>query len=150
VKRLENEKEFNAYAVTLLKTSGLRVTPGRTEILKFMIEAGRPLAHAEIQDAIDGLDRVTLYRTLANFVENKVAHQVQGPDGAWRFCAHKPDHDGCPGNHPHFLCTVCGKMICLADQKLVRVDVPDGYEVEGKQFVVYGKCGVCAKTDSQI
>jgi Fur family ferric uptake transcriptional regulator/Fur family zinc uptake transcriptional regulator len=93
---------------------------------------------------ISKLDRVTLYRTLENFVENEVAHQIKGTDGVWRFCVHKPSQDGCQGNHPHFLCNVCGKMICLTDNKLVRVDVPEGYEVDGKQFVIYGKCSTCA------
>jgi Fur family ferric uptake transcriptional regulator/Fur family zinc uptake transcriptional regulator len=102
------------------------------------------MAHAEIQDALPDMDRVTLYRTLANFVAKEVAHQVQGPDGAWRFCAHPPDTKGCPGNHPHFLCSSCGKMICLTDQSLARVSVPDGYAVCGKQTVVYGKCSNCA------
>jgi Fur family ferric uptake transcriptional regulator/Fur family zinc uptake transcriptional regulator len=133
------------HAVELLRYYGLRVTKSRTDILKFLLDASRPLAHWEIQEALPELDRVTLYRTLSFFVENGAAHQVQGPDGAWRFCAHSPDQKNCPGNHPHFLCESCGKMICLADQRLVRVAVPDDYEVRGKQFVVYGKCSACAK-----
>jgi Fur family ferric uptake transcriptional regulator/Fur family zinc uptake transcriptional regulator len=90
------------------------------------------------------MDRVTLYRTLASLVKKCVAHQVQGPDGAWRFCSHRPTDNGCPGNHPHFLCESCGTMICLTDQSLTRVEVPDGYAIAGKQFVVYGKCSGCA------
>jgi Fur family ferric uptake transcriptional regulator/Fur family zinc uptake transcriptional regulator len=114
------------------------------EILQFLIERARPLSHAEVRNAMPGMDRVTLYRTLESLVEKGVAHQVQGPDGAWRFCSHKPSGDRCPGNHPHFLCVSCGKMICLTDQFLPRVEVPDRYEVEGKQLVVYGKCSDCS------
>ncbi|MDR3279735.1 MAG: transcriptional repressor [Synergistaceae bacterium] len=131
-------------AAGLLRRYGIRVTKSRTDILRFLIEASRPLSHAEIQEALPELDRVTLYRALSFFVEHEAAHQVQGPDGAWRFCAHSPNQDICPGNHPHFLCSSCGKMICLSDQRLARVDVPEGCEVEGKQFVVYGKCADCA------
>jgi Fur family ferric uptake transcriptional regulator/Fur family zinc uptake transcriptional regulator len=57
------------------------------------------------------------------------------------------DGKGCPGNHPHFICTACGTMICLLDRTLGRMDVPDGYEVSGKQFVIYGLCAKC-KLDS--
>ena len=135
--------DLNKNAETLLKSAGLRITYNRIEILKFLIERGRPLSHAEVHDALPDMDRVTLYRTLASLVARGVSHQVQGPDGAWRFCSHKPG-DGCPGNHPHFLCSSCGTMTCLTDQRLARVDVPDGYEVEGKQLVVYGICSRCA------
>jgi Fur family ferric uptake transcriptional regulator/Fur family zinc uptake transcriptional regulator len=141
---LKDKKNIEKQVLALLRSSGLRVTRQREEILRFLIEKGRPLSHAEVQDAIPELDRVTLYRTLTCFVEKEVAHQVQGPDGAWRFCAHPPKQDACPGNHPHFLCSACGKMTCLTDQKLARVELPEGYEVEGKQFVVYGKCSGCS------
>jgi Fur family ferric uptake transcriptional regulator/Fur family zinc uptake transcriptional regulator len=136
--------DFGGDAAVLLKAAGLRVTFNRMEILKFLIGRGCPLSHAEVSDAMPGMDRVTLYRTLASLVKRGVAHQVQGPDGAWRFCSHRPSGDGCPGDHPHFLCTSCGAMICLPGQRLPRVEVPDGYAVEGKQLVVYGVCARCA------
>jgi Fur family ferric uptake transcriptional regulator/Fur family zinc uptake transcriptional regulator len=89
------------------------------------------------------LDKVTLYRTLQTLKTYGIVHQVQGLDGVWRFCAHDPESKGCPGDHPHFLCLHCGKMICLTGQRLPRVEVPEGMTVEGKQFVVYGCCSEC-------
>jgi Fur family ferric uptake transcriptional regulator/Fur family zinc uptake transcriptional regulator len=129
----------------MIKAASLRVTPGRVEILKVLVDAARPLSHSEVQEKIPLADRVTVYRTLEIFVKKEAAHQVQGPDGAWRFCAQPLDTAECPGNHPHFLCLSCGKMICLPDQKLPRVHVPDGFSVGGKQLVVYGKCDGCEK-----
>jgi Fe2+ or Zn2+ uptake regulation protein len=38
-------------------------------------------------------------------------------------------------------------MICLTDHALERLEVPEGYEVSGKQFVIYGLCAKC-KMDS--
>lgn len=128
----------------ILRSARLKITPVRLEILEFLIEVGRPLAHGEVQSMLPSLDRVTIYRTLSSFVEADIAHQVQGLDGMWRFCAHRRDGGGCPGNHPHFLCTSCGMMLCLLDQQMPRVNIPDGYEVYGKQFVVYGRCPECA------
>ncbi len=127
----------------ILRAADLRVTPLRLAVLEHLIEAGQPLAHTDVQAALPDADRVTLYRTLTSFVEADIAHQVQGLDGTWRFCAHADRGDGCPGNHPHFLCTTCGTMTCLLDQRMSRVSVPDGYEVDGKQFVAYGKCPAC-------
>jgi Fur family ferric uptake transcriptional regulator/Fur family zinc uptake transcriptional regulator len=142
---MDANMKFKEYAARLLKAAGLRVTINRVDILKFLMETGRPLSHSEIQDAMPSLDRVTLYRTLASFVSKEVAHQVQGPDGAWRFCAHEPLTEGCSGDHPHFLCYSCGKMFCLTEHKLPRVEVPEGFVVYGKQFVLYGKCAQCAE-----
>lgn len=127
----------------ILRDAGLKVTPVRLEILEFLVRARRPLSHAEAQAHMPHLDRVTLYRTLSSFVESDIAHQVQGLDGMWRFCAHTKQDGRCPGNHPHFLCTACGKMTCLLAQYMPRVDVPAGCSVDGKQLVVYGICEAC-------
>lgn len=128
-----------------LKNAGLRTTRQRRAVLEFLFACGTPLSHMEILSKIEeSLDRVTLYRTLETLRKAGIVHQVQGVDGVWRFCAHGEDSDGCPGNHPHFLCLECGRMFCLTDQKMPRVRVPADVEVEGKQFVVYGRCAECA------
>jgi Fur family ferric uptake transcriptional regulator/Fur family zinc uptake transcriptional regulator len=129
----------------LLKLAGLKVTPVRMEILDYLVEAGHPLSHAEIHSALPGMDRVTIYRTLTAFTETDIAHQIQGPDGSWRFCAHERSFEGCPGNHPHFLCESCGRMVCLLDQHMPRVEVAEGDIVKSKQFVLHGKCSECAR-----
>ena len=90
-----------------------------------------------------GVDRVTLYRTLETLHRAGLLHQIRGEDGVLRYGSHDPDSPVCPGNHPHFLCVVCGQMRCLVDQRLPRVKVPAGCEVKGKQLVVFGYCEAC-------
>lgn len=129
---------------TILEEAGLRATEIRLRVLQILFEAGRPLTHGDVQERLGGeADRVTLYRTLTSLERAGLVHRVQGTDGAWRFCAHRPDAPGCPGNHPHFLCLGCGLMVCLLGQRLPRVDVPEGCSVSGKQLVVYGLCPTC-------
>lgn len=132
----------------VLRAAGLRVTPLRVSALEILFREGRPLSHTELQKELPDADRVTLYRTLSTFVDVNIAHQVQGLDGAWRFCAHTIHGEGCPGNHPHFLCTRCGAMICLTAQRLPTIGIPDGCLIEGKQLVAYGYCQTCAKSAS--
>lgn len=91
----------------------------------------------------DTPDRVTLYRVLAAFSEAQIIHQIQGTDGTVRFCLHEPFRTGCPGNHPHFLCRVCGRMTCLPEQAIPRVEVPQGTVIEGKQLLLFGICATC-------
>jgi len=132
----------------ILRGAKLRVTPLRLAVLEYLITAGQPLSHTEVQAALPDADRVTLYRTLAVFADADIAHQVQGLDGAWRFCAHHDGGNGCPGGHPHFLCVSCGRMLCLSDQRMPRVEVPDGCEVTGKQLVAYGRCPACLRQEA--
>jgi Fur family ferric uptake transcriptional regulator/Fur family zinc uptake transcriptional regulator len=129
----------------MLRAAGLKITPLRIKVLDYLMSGARPLSHAEIQVMLPDIDRVTLYRTLSAFVDADIAHQVQGLDGMWRFCAHVREGSVCPGNHAHFLCLSCGVMICLTDQVMPRIDVPEGCIVNGKQLVVYGKCQNCAE-----
>ncbi len=128
----------------MLNNAKLRATNQRKVVLGLLIEKASPLSHSEISSTLtEPLDKVTLYRTLQTMTASGIVHQVQGLDGVWRFCAHDPESKGCPGDHPHFLCLHCGKMICLTNQRLPRVEVPDGMTVEGKQLVVYGCCSEC-------
>jgi Fur family ferric uptake transcriptional regulator/Fur family zinc uptake transcriptional regulator len=129
----------------ILCVAKLRATHQRKLVLRLLVEKGSPLSHSEISSTlVESLDKVTLYRTLQTLKAAGIVHQVQGLDGVWRFCAHDPESKGCPGDHPHFLCLHCGKMFCLTDQRLPRVEVPEGMTVEGKQLVVYGCCSECS------
>lgn len=131
-----------------LETAGLRPTEIRMEVLDILYRKGEPLTHGEIRQlSRQELDRVTLYRTLDSLTGKGLVHKVQGVDGAWRYCAHPLKHPGCPGDHPHFLCLKCGRMICLEGQTLPYVNVPEGFHVEGKQLVVYGTCPECRDRD---
>jgi len=132
-------------AGTLLGETGVRRTPVRETVLRKLLDAGAPLSQKDLA-ATAGLERVnkvTLYRTLEILANAGIAHRVIGIDGEWRFCSHAPDDGRCAGNHPHFLCLNCGRMACLRDQRMPRVNVPEGYAIEGKQLIVYGVCPEC-------
>ena len=133
----------------LLHEVGLRRTKARKVVLDLLSEAGCPLTHQELATRPEavGLDRVTLYRTLAALEQAGLVHRVQGLDGSWRYCFHTRKHGECPGNHPHFLCLRCGGMHCLVGQDLPLITVPAGARVKGKQLVIYGSCPCCAAED---
>ena len=132
-------------AEALLRETGVRRTPVRETVLNALLDAGTPLSQKDLA-ATPGLERVnkvTLYRTLEILANAGIAHRVIGIDGEWRFCSHAPEGGRCTGNHPHFLCLNCGRMACLRDQTMPRVNVPEGYAIEGKQLIVYGVCPEC-------
>jgi Fur family ferric uptake transcriptional regulator len=133
-----------------LALKGLRRTKIRKAVLAVLAEQARPLSHAEVRRSVWKLaDRVTLYRTLEALRGAGLVHEVLGEDGIRRYCRNDPVAPGCPGNHPHFLCLQCGKMICLSGQSLPRVSVPEEFAVKGKQLVVFGLCELCSKRSAQ-
>jgi Fur family ferric uptake transcriptional regulator/Fur family zinc uptake transcriptional regulator len=129
-----------------LRAAGLRRTPARIAVLTRIEALARPVSHAELAAHADlaSLDDITLYRTLAALQEAGLVHRIHGIDGVWRYCAQPEGVHGCPGNHAHFLCTQCGTMTCLLDQPMPRVVVPDGAVVDGRHFLVNGRCARCA------
>jgi len=151
VTRVRATPKLEARIRELLNGSGLRSTPARQAVLRQLSRKGRPLSHGEIAaaGATTGLDRVTLYRTLAKLQDAGLVHRVQDHKGAWRFCAHVRLASGCPGNHAHFQCTRCGLMRCLADQSLPWITLPDSSLVLGKQLLVYGLCPACTPASTE-
>ena len=135
----------------LLKERGIRPTELRKEALRILFGAGRPLSWKDTFTRFTGkrVNKVSLYRTLSLLEEKGLVHKILGTDGAWHYCAHLVDGKKCPGNHPHFLCLACGRMICLSDQALPTVQVPEGCVVEGKQLLAYGHCPSCSETQPQ-
>ena len=133
----------------LLREQGMKVTSLRLQVLELFLEKQEPMSHAAIFEHLIALghkpDRVTLYRVLSAFSDAQIVHEIHGTDGTARFCLHKPSLDRCPGNHPHFLCRECGGTLCLHEQPLPRVEVPDGTIIEGKQLLIFGLCPQCAR-----
>jgi Fur family ferric uptake transcriptional regulator len=128
-----------------LREAGLRRTPARVAVWSALRAAERPLAHADLSSVLDGLDDITLYRTLAAFEAAGLVHAVHGTDGVTRYGANVDPGPGCPGNHVHFLCGACGAVSCLRDQPLPRVTVPAGATVASRHFLVLGRCAACAE-----
>jgi Fur family ferric uptake transcriptional regulator len=132
-------------AEELLRGAGLRATGPRCAVLALLREADRALTPADItaHPSLAGVDRVSVYRSLSALTAAGLAHCVNGVDGVGRYRAHERGGDGCPGDLPHFLCTTCGAMLCLPEQRMPWVEVPRGASVEGKQLLVYGRCAAC-------
>lgn len=115
-------------------------------MLAALIHAKQPLTHAQLAAAggLKGIDRVTLYRTLSVLEAALLIHVVRAADGTAVFCAN-PQGPGCPGGHAHFQCLACRRTRCLPEQVMPRVEAGPGYRVQGKQFLVFGCCPVCAR-----
>lgn len=130
----------------VLKRNRLSVTESRMQILSLFYNAPGALAHADIEkNTGDKIDRVTIYRTLQTFEEKGIIHTIPTADNSVKYalcreaCAEGHHHD----NHVHFVCTNCGKTICLEDVLVPDVKLPAGFKPSQAQMVVNGLCKDC-------
>ncbi|MCF4112884.1 MULTISPECIES: Fur family transcriptional regulator [Dethiosulfovibrio] len=128
-----------------LNELGLKATPCRKAILQRLAQEGEPMAHCDLESdpELAPFDRVTLYRNLKAMEERKMIHRILGIDGVWRYCIHDEGIVGCPGNHAHLICIECGRMVCLKDQPIPNISLPEGWTIKGKQLLGYGICDEC-------
>ena len=137
-------------ATQVLKAKKLRVTPARTEVLDLFIQAPSALSHGDLEKKLGPhFDRVTLYRTLASFVESGLIHKVPDETGAQRFayCNHEHhEHEGeHTHTHVHFNCTDCRRTLCLDDIHIPAVHLPKGFIQNDSVYLVKGTCDTCSK-----
>jgi len=137
----------------ILKRNQLSVTGSRKKILELFLDSKGALAHGDIEKRTgEKFDRVTVYRTLQVFLEKGIIHNIPTADNSVRYALCKSDcteghhHD----NHVHFVCTVCGNTICLADVMVPLVKLPLDFLPEEYQMVVNGTCKECRTPGPRI
>lgn len=132
-------------ATELLKAHGLRVTEVRKSCIKILNRATGAMSSAEIEKALDGVDRITLYRTLLSFEESGLVHHSVDAAGQKKYalCSDRCDEHEHNDNHVHFHCTTCGLTKCLDNEVPSDIKLPEGYQINELQFNVMGVCPSC-------
>lgn len=129
----------------ILRPRQLSSTESRRQILALFLNSRDALTHGDIEKAMGAaFDRVTIYRTLQTFEEKGIIHAIPTADNSIKYalckeCSNGHHHD----EHVHFICTSCGKTICLDDVVSPRIDLPEGYRAEKVQVVMEGRCREC-------
>lgn len=141
---------MNKAAEQVLKTKKMRITQARTEVLGQFIHAPSALSHSDLEKRLGAdFDRVTLYRTLASFLENGLIHKVPDETGTQRFayCNHEHhEHEGeHVHTHVHFNCISCNRTLCLDDITIPSVGLPQGFTQHESVYLVKGTCSLCSK-----
>ncbi len=131
----------------ILHRRQLSSTESRRKILRLFLNSDDALTHGDIEKTVgDKYDRVTIYRTLQTFEEKGIIHTIPTADNSILYalckeCEEGHHHD----DHVHFICTNCGKTICLDDVVSPKIDLPKGYEAESVQVVIKGVCKDCGE-----
>ena len=102
----------------LLNAAGLEPTPNRLGVLTVVGENGYPLSAGDIYRTLERsgtINRVTVYRILDLLVELGLVDRISTGGRAFYY-GMAPNQHHAP--HPHFYCTRCGQMDCLAPDSL--------------------------------
>ena len=122
---------------TLLVEHGIRPTAVRILVLRTLLAFDYVFSLSDLEGALPTVDRSTLFRAINLFVDGQLLHTVDDGSGQQKYCVHH-------SQHVHLACTVCGRTICLEDQAIPQVAVPEGFEVQHVSYVIHGVCAHCA------
>lgn len=129
-----------------LEDKSVRPTAMRILIYKYMAEKEIAVALTDIELAFAKAERTTLYRTLKTFEEKGIVHQIDDGTNISKYALCEP---GCNCEldqdlHLHFHCTNCDETVCLTQQKIPHINLPEGYIAEDANLVVKGICEKCS------
>jgi Fur family zinc uptake transcriptional regulator len=134
--------------VSLMSSSGLRVTDQRRTLAKLFSETNGYLSPKDVYDYMgkfySGLSFDTVYRNLRVMEELGVLEQVMFEEGV-KFKLHCREHD----HHHHMICLGCGKTYPIKFCPMDQTEVPSDFTVLRHKFEVFGHCQGCTEEERQ-
>ena len=128
----------------LLDCTDLRRTGPRAAILAVLLGTGKPITAEQIATKLGraGPDKVTIYRTLENFVKAGLVHKAFLQKRTWHFePAQNCSKTQC---HPHFTGIDCGNIHCLTDITLpMAKSMRKGFLIRRQRVQLEGLCPAC-------
>lgn len=133
-------------AKTLLRGAALRCTAARIAVVQTLGDHQTPLSPTEVADELAefGFDKSTIYRSLTELGEAGIVARLDLGDAVRRFELLPNGSEG-RSEHPHFMCTKCGKVICLSGFRveLVSEDPLQKPPGQWEEVLVKGHCNSC-------
>ena len=127
------------------RDNGLKITPQRVAIFKALVSTdAHPTAeevYKMVRQDIRNISLDTVNRTLLTLAQIGAAFQVEGTGQPRRF-------DGDLGDHQHFLCVKCGKVIDFHYEPFDNIEVPahlqGQFQIMRKTVYLEGTCETCS------
>ncbi|MFN4189395.1 MAG: Fur family transcriptional regulator [Pseudothermotoga sp.] len=122
--------------VELLKNHGLKITPQRVEILRFLqnnrIHPTAQQIYEHVLSKVGSVSFTTVYNTLHTLEEMGQIKKISINDTTTIYDIDTSDHG-------HFVCTICGNVYDITYK--VVVNVPG--KTQRTELIVYGICSQC-------
>lgn len=131
-------------ARVLLREHRLRVTAPRLAVLRALASADAPLSHSDVVRRIgtQRWDPATVFRNLVRLREAGVAVRVSHAGGQDRYTVADGGHHE---DHPHFLCSDCGRVVCLPAELMgsMAMKGPWARSLRSAEVQLEGTCPAC-------
>lgn len=137
------------HAVDHLKSGGVRMTPQRHAILRYLMGSLKHPTADDIFRALSpqfpSLSVATVYNNLKVFVDANLVRELTYGDNSSRFDANMSDHY-------HAICTACGAMVDFHHPPVKEVEqaaaAATGFSIFGHRMEIHGLCPKCISTHS--
>ena len=127
-----------------LKNRNIKPTAMRELVLKILFEQKSTISLPDLELKFEKVDKVTLFRTLKTFEENKLVHCIDDGTGSVKYALCDETCQCIPEDlHVHFLCTSCKQTFCLKNIPVPDINLPANFFYESANLVVKGKCADC-------
>jgi len=129
-----------------LKEYGVRPTPQRIEVYRFLAEhpihATADVIYESLSPENPSFSKTTIYNTIKVLTGCGLIHPIFIDSESVRYDANTK-------NHGHFKCTGCGKVFdFFADFEVGKITGLDGFSVDAKDLYYYGICPECRAKQS--
>jgi Fur family ferric uptake transcriptional regulator len=129
---------------SFFRDRGIRLTEPRREVFSILNEHEQPLTISELLKFSKIAERTSVYRTLDLFVRHGIVQMLQ-LKGKQRFELAEPFK----AHHHHLVCTRCGELIQIDQQKLERIisRIADShrYQLTSHHVELQGLCRDCQR-----
>lgn len=129
-----------------LKDNKINPTAVRILVLNELINSKIAMSLNDLEVALDSADRVTIYRTLKKFEENRLVHTIEDGTGAIKYavcdleCLCTTEF-----THAHFHCTKCNQTYCLRNISLPEIPLPKNFTAKQSSLILKGICENCTR-----
>lgn len=141
-----NTKDEIDFFINRLKDSGCRITKQRKTMADSIIKFGLPFSAEDLHGKVkkQGIDLVTVYRSLSAFTELNILTTVDFQEGALRY---EYLHSKEQGHHHHIICTQCKKIqslhVCTVSGQEKELEKM-GYSNVSHKLEFFGLCKKCS------
>jgi Fur family zinc uptake transcriptional regulator len=132
-----------------MSRKGLRITEQRRTMVNLFDSASGYLTPKEVYDHMQrvypGLSFDTVYRNLRLLLDMEVVEQILFEDSVkFKLRCEELHH------HHHMICLQCEKTLPIHFCPMTGTDVPSDFQVIKHKFEVFGYCGDCQESVSNV
>ncbi|MDR1585511.1 MAG: transcriptional repressor [Prevotellaceae bacterium] len=131
--------------VQQLEARGIRPTALRLLAFKTMTAYPQAFSLSNLEEALDTVDKSTLFRTITLFHKQHLIHSIDDGSGSIKYSVCSSD---CMCRikdlHAHFSCNKCRRTFCMKTVPIPDVELPQKFILSNINFVLKGLCDKCS------